>query len=157
MQTKKKSLVERLWTKLKLSIETKNTTTNYPECIRNIKTKSHSDCEWLLLLLDMTSQPTNAHKCMKVYNTHCIPPTCFSHSCGHFQGCALKRMDKSKYFNSFILCNTPHCRWRHEWPKHVQGIQHVWCTFIYLCAFAGFATISNCLVHSYGLFKLSPL
>lgn len=105
----------------------------------------------------MTSQPTNAHKCMKVYNTHHISPTCFDHSCGHFLGCALKRMDKSKYFISFILCNAPPCRWPHEWPKHVQGIQHVWCTFIYLCAFAGFATISNCLVHSYGLFKLSPL
>lgn len=94
---------------------------------------------------------------MKVYNTHHIPPTCFSHSYGHFQGCALKRLDKSKYFNSFILCDAPPCRWPHEWLKHVQGTQHVWCTFIYLRAFAGFATTSNCLVHSYGLFKLSPL
>ena len=56
----------------------------------------------------MTPQPIN---------THHILPTCF----GHFQGCALKRMDKSKYFNSFILCNAPPCRWPHEWPKHVKG------------------------------------
>ena len=118
---KKKSLVERLWTKLKLSIETKNTTTNCPKCTRNIKTKCHLGCDWLLLLLDMTSQPTNAHKCMKVYNKHHIPPTCFGRSCGHFQGCALKRTDKSKYFNSFILCNAPPCRWPYEWPKHVKG------------------------------------
>jgi hypothetical protein len=39
----------------------------------------------------------------------------------------------------------------HKWPKHVQcrPIQHVWWTFIYLYAFAGFATASNRLVHSY--------
>ena len=45
MQIKKKPLVVRLWTKLKLSIETKNSTANCTECTRNIKTKYHSGCD----------------------------------------------------------------------------------------------------------------
>jgi hypothetical protein len=36
------------------------------------------------------SKPTNAYKCMKVYYTHHILPTCFSHSCGHLQGGVLQ-------------------------------------------------------------------
>ena len=28
----------------------------------------------------------NGHNCMKVYYTHCIPPTRLGHSCGHLQG-----------------------------------------------------------------------
>jgi len=31
---------------------------------------------------------------MNVYYTHCIPPTCFGHSCGHLQGGALQRTDR---------------------------------------------------------------
>ena len=59
----------------------------------------------------MTPQPINTHHTrLHVSATR-----------GHFQGCALKRMDKSKYFNSFILCNAPPCRWPHEWPKYVKG------------------------------------
>jgi hypothetical protein len=34
----------------------------------------------------MILKPIYAHKCMKVYYTHCIPPTCFGHPCGHLQG-----------------------------------------------------------------------
>jgi hypothetical protein len=45
-------------------------------------------------------KPTNAHKCMKVYCTHCMPPTCFGHSCGHLQGDALQRIHTSKGYRS---------------------------------------------------------
>jgi len=31
----------------------------------------------------MVSTPTNRHKCLKVYYTHPVPPTCFGRSCGH--------------------------------------------------------------------------
>jgi hypothetical protein len=36
-------------------------------------------------ILDMIPKPTNASKCAKVYYTHDISPTCFGHSCCHFQ------------------------------------------------------------------------
>jgi hypothetical protein len=39
---------------------------------------------------------------MKVHYTHCIPPTCFGHSCGHLQGGALQRLRTSKY-NKFLV------------------------------------------------------
>jgi hypothetical protein len=51
--------------------------------------------------LRMISKLTNAHKCMKVYYTHPIRPTGFGHSCGHFQGAALQRIDASKHYRSF--------------------------------------------------------
>jgi hypothetical protein len=37
---------------------------------------------------------------MKVYYTHCIPPTCFGHSCVHLQGGALQKIYISKYYRS---------------------------------------------------------
>ena len=50
---------------------------------------------------DLISKPTSARQSMNVYYTHCIPPTCFGHSCGHLQGGALQRIDTSKYYRSF--------------------------------------------------------
>ena len=50
---------------------------------------------------DKISKATNAYKCMKVYYTHCILPTCFSHSSGHLQGGALQWIDTSEYYRSF--------------------------------------------------------
>jgi hypothetical protein len=35
---------------------------------------------------------------MKMYYTHRIPSTCFSHSCGHLQGVALHRIEISSAF-----------------------------------------------------------
>ena len=47
------------------------------------------DKEYALLKVswkcEVISKPTNAHKHMTVYYTHCVPPTCFSHSCGHLR------------------------------------------------------------------------
>jgi hypothetical protein len=40
----------------------------------------------------MILKPTNVHKCMKVYYTHCLRATCFGHSYGHLQGGALQRI-----------------------------------------------------------------
>lgn len=63
------------------------------------------DKEYALLKVswkcEVISKPTNAHKRMTVYYTHCVPPTCFSHSCGHVQGCALQRTYTLKYYRSF--------------------------------------------------------
>jgi hypothetical protein len=39
----------------------------------------------LSLVLDMITKHTIVYKCMKVYYTHRIPPTCFGHSCGIFK------------------------------------------------------------------------
>jgi hypothetical protein len=50
--------------------------------------------------LDTIKKTTNAHKCMKVYFTHRIPPTCFGQSCGHLEGSALRRIDTRKYYRS---------------------------------------------------------
>ena len=44
------------------------------------------------------SKPINAHKYMKVYDTHCISATCFGHSCGHPQGGALQSIYTWKYY-----------------------------------------------------------
>jgi hypothetical protein len=38
-----------------------------------------------------------------VYYTHCIPPTCFGHSCGHLQVGELQRKATSKYYRSFAV------------------------------------------------------
>jgi len=40
--------------------------------------------------VDVVTNPTNAHKCIKVffYYKHSIHPTRLSHSCGHPQGSA---------------------------------------------------------------------
>ena len=43
----------------------------------------------------------NAHKNIKVYYIHRIPPTCFGQSCGHLQGGALQSIHKSKYCRYF--------------------------------------------------------
>lgn len=43
----------------------------------------------------------NTHKCMKVYYTHRIKPTCFDLSCDHLQGGALRRIDTWKYYRNF--------------------------------------------------------
>jgi len=45
--------------------------------------------------LSVIPEPTNPHKCMRVYYAHCIPPTCFGHLCGHLQEEVLHRMDIS--------------------------------------------------------------
>jgi hypothetical protein len=63
------------------------------------------DKEYALLKVswkcEVISKPTDAHKHMTVYYTHCVPSNCFSHSCGHLQGCALQRTYTSKYYRSF--------------------------------------------------------
>jgi len=63
------------------------------------------DKEYALLKVswkcEVISKPTNAHKHMTVYCTHCVPSTCFSHSCVHLQGCALQRTYTSKCYRSF--------------------------------------------------------
>ena len=63
------------------------------------------DKEYALLKVswkcEITSKPTNAHKHMTLYYPHCVPTTCFSHLCGHLQGCALQRTYTSKYYRSF--------------------------------------------------------
>jgi len=46
--------------------------------------------------LETKSNPADARKCMRVYHTHRIPPTCFGHSCGHLQGGALHRIETWK-------------------------------------------------------------
>lgn len=51
--------------------------------------------------IDMISKPNNARKCMKVYYTHRIAPTCFGHSCSHLQEDALQRIGTLKYYRSF--------------------------------------------------------
>jgi len=40
----------------------------------------------------MATEPTNAHKCIKVSSKD-MPRTCFGHSCGHSQGGVLQRLD----------------------------------------------------------------
>ena len=40
----------------------------------------------------MISKPANAHKCIKVYYTLHVPPTCFNQSCSHLQGGLLQRI-----------------------------------------------------------------
>jgi hypothetical protein len=55
----------------------------------------------ILVLLATKSQPTNAHKRMKLYDTHRTPAACFEHSCGHPQEGALQRIDTSKYYRIF--------------------------------------------------------
>lgn len=63
------------------------------------------DKEYALLKVswkcEVIPKPTNAHKHMTVYYTHCVPATCFSHSCGRLQGCPLQRTYASKYYTSF--------------------------------------------------------
>jgi len=74
MQTKKKSLVERLWTKLKLSIETKNTATNYPECTRYIKNTAtnYPECT-----RNIKNTATNYPECTRnIKNTATNYPEC---------------------------------------------------------------------------------
>jgi hypothetical protein len=44
----------------------------------------------------MITEPTVAHKCMKMYDTHRVRRTCFGHSCGHLQGGVLHRNIKEK-------------------------------------------------------------
>jgi hypothetical protein len=48
------------------------------------------DKEYALLKVswkcEVISKPTNAHKHMTVYCTHCVLSICFSHSCDHLQG-----------------------------------------------------------------------
>jgi hypothetical protein len=39
---------------------------------------------------------------MQLHYTHCIPSTCFGHSCGHLQGGALQGTDTSKYYRSIL-------------------------------------------------------
>ena len=51
--------------------------------------------------LDMISKRTSAPKCMKVYHTHRVSPTCFGHSCGHLQGGSLKRISASNVTEVF--------------------------------------------------------
>jgi hypothetical protein len=51
----------------------------------------------------MISKPTNVHKCMKMYYTHGISPTCFGHSRGHLQGGALQRIHTSEFHVVFIV------------------------------------------------------
>jgi hypothetical protein len=56
------------------------------------------------------NEKRNARKCIKVYYTHSIPPTCFGHSCGHLHGDALQTISTSKYYRSttskhYILWN----------------------------------------------------
>ena len=80
-------------------------------------------CQWML---GMILKPTNARKCMEVYYTRCIPPTCFGHSCGYLQGA------------------TKTCR------RYTVCIIHS----IHLCAFVGFDIITDCSVHGYGSFKI---
>jgi len=59
----------------------------------------------------MISKRTSAPKCMKVYYTQRILPTCFGHLCGHFQGGALKRISISnvtevfKQMDGCTICN----------------------------------------------------
>jgi len=48
----------------------------------------------------MAAKPTNALKCVKVYDKRSIPPTCFGHSRGHPQGSALQTMDTSRMYRS---------------------------------------------------------
>jgi hypothetical protein len=48
------------------------------------------------------AKPTNAHKFMKVYYTHCIPTTCFGLSSGHVQEGALLRIHTSKDYRIFF-------------------------------------------------------
>ena len=47
--------------------------------------------------LDMVAKPVNAHKGIKEYYKHSIPPTCFGCSCGHPHRGVLQRMDTSRY------------------------------------------------------------
>ena len=50
--------------------------------------------------LDPIPKQKNSRQSMNAYYTHCIPPTCFGHSCGHLQGSALQRTDTSQYYRS---------------------------------------------------------
>lgn len=66
----------------------------------------------------MISKSTNANKCMKVYYTHYIHPTCVT------THVAIVREVNYKACLS-ILCNAFPWRWPHEWMKHVGVIQCV--------------------------------
>jgi len=48
--------------------------------------------------LDMIPKQTHAHKCMDVYYTRCVTPTCFDYTCGYPQGGALQEIDISRYY-----------------------------------------------------------
>jgi len=49
----------------------------------------------------MIPEQRRAHKCMDVYFTHCIAPTCSGYTWGHPQGDALQGIDISRYYRTF--------------------------------------------------------
>lgn len=64
---------------------------------------------------------TNTHKCMKVYYTHRIKPTCFGLSCGHLQGDAFRRKDTWKYYRNF----EPRHRYKILDFKIILGLKYI--------------------------------
>jgi len=61
--------------------------------------------------LDTVAKPTHVHKCMQVYDTHPIPPTCCGYSCGH---------PREEAYT--IPCAAPSWLRPHKWPKYVGGV-----------------------------------
>jgi len=50
----------------------------------------------------MISKPTNARKCMKVYYTLLVPPTCFDQSYSHLHGGLLQRIRYVELLQKFL-------------------------------------------------------
>jgi len=53
-----------------------------------------------MIIFSMDKVSKHAPKYLKVYYTHCIPPTCFVHSYDLLQGDALQRIDILKYYRN---------------------------------------------------------
>jgi len=65
-------------------------------------TELHLETKINFTNLDMIPKLTNARKCMTVYYTHDITPTCFGHSCYHLQNNALQRTETLKHYRTFF-------------------------------------------------------
>jgi hypothetical protein len=83
------------------------------------------------------------------YYKRCIPPTCFVHSYGHPQ----------KVYHEY----TGWIYFTEDDQKSSRNVLEEYCvyniryclqdTFLHLCAFVGFVTVSNCPMHGLVLFK----
>lgn len=86
----------------------------------------------------LVAKPTITHKCTEVYYKHSIRPTCFSHSCGHPKGDALKKMGNIVILQTFV--------------EQCTDVTH-----ILLYAFVSLATKCNCSKNGYDSFPLIHL
>ena len=83
-----------------LSAVTVTLTLQFEKELRN--TVSTAEIPQFLIFFNVVGKPRSVHECIKLY-IHSMPPTCFSHSCGHPQVGALQRIDTSKYCKSLWI------------------------------------------------------